>query len=809
MKLRSLVLLVSTVLVSSCGAAVTQHTGAPPSRSLYVSPSGDNSTGLTPATAFRTPQQAADVTVPGDTVFVMNGTYETQLYYEVNLQVRRSGRADAPITYKAFPGDQPKLKSRGYGAIRVEGATYINIEGFEVEGSRNEITIDEARAVICDKPVTGRNVVLAQSSGIDVIPLFDDAYVNILARSHHVSVRGNRVHGFGGGGIGSGGSDYLTFENNEVFDNALYSGYASSGMGMYQQWNSDRPTAGQEGKTYKNFIRGNVLHDNENLFGFTRTPTNPCDRASKITDGNGIIIDDFRSSQPGGTQSEPYVGRTLIENNVSYNNGGRGVNVYSSNYVDVVNNTLVRNAKTTGPTSDIDSEVSAGDATDVRFLNNIIVARPTQKASNLFSVANNQADLNSIRLDNNLVFGGTTFNAGSGSGNITGKDPLFRNDSANDFTLTEASPAIDAGASSLNGLTAPIVDARQTPRPQRNGIDLGAFEFTIAGTTPSTGGPALFKPLPEPRRLLDTRGGSLVTSARVIVDSPGDGAALNITVVGQTSPGFVTAWPCGAAQPNTSNVNFQPGPPTPNAVHVTPAPDGSVCLAASAPVHLVVDQIGSWSKVQGFVGQVPDRLLDTRNLGGKVTTATAGGLDPQRATFVNVTVVDPNEPGFVTVWPCDQPKPRSSNLNYLARETRAASALVKPSPDGRICLSAVGVAHLIVDRMGTLPAARVDTSRAGRLVDGRDVAGRTLAGVVASLASAPSARFVNVTAVDAPSAGFATVYGDASMLPKTSTVNYPANGSSSNTTIIPAGQGLAAVGSSDWRMIVDLQAEIT
>ena len=100
-----------------------------------------------------------------------------------------------------------------------------------------------------------------------------------------------------------------------------------------------------------------------------------------------------------------------------------------------------------------------------------------------------------------------------------------------------------------------------------------------------------------PTRLLDTRErGGPVTAADVAATPAGAaGAVLNVTAAGgSTADGFITAYPAGAPQPPTSNVNFRTGQIVPNAVVVAPDPIGHVALSASTPVHLVVDTFGSF-----------------------------------------------------------------------------------------------------------------------------------------------------------------------------------------------------------------------
>jgi parallel beta-helix repeat protein len=54
------------------------------------------------------------------------------------------------------------------------------------------------------------------------------------------------------------------------------------------------------------------------------------------TDGNGTIIDTFNGS---GVERRLYAYQTLVANNVTYNNGGKGIAIFRSAYVTVDNNT--------------------------------------------------------------------------------------------------------------------------------------------------------------------------------------------------------------------------------------------------------------------------------------------------------------------------------------------------------------------------------------------------------------------------------------------------------------------------------------
>ena len=445
-------------------------------RTFYVSPDGsDGNDGLSEQNAIQTLQEAANRSERGDTFLVKNGTYTKPNFTDTVLYIYKSGTAAEPITFKNFPGHRPKIKSRNVTAIRVVGAAYIVIDGFVVEGSRDEVSFEEARRVLCLGVNSSETAAKAQGGGIEIVPDYIDPNIH----PHHITIRNNEIYRFGASGIGSAGADHLTIENNVVYENGFYNPYGTSGISLYQQYNLDTPPAGQEGTIVKNFIRGNISYGNANKFGTVIVVNQQCDpNNAGIIDGNGIIIDDFRSTQRSGYETSPYLGRTLIENNVFYGNGGRGINVYSTNYVDVVNNTSYQNAQSSEPNAFIDSDVSSFWCKDVRFLNNIIFARSDRKINYVEFRTGEEGDRPTVRYDYNLVFNGTQFDPVSGGNNTTGQNPQFTNQSAADFTLREGSPAIDRGAASLANLRPPNFDINGTARPQRSGFDIGAYEKT-------------------------------------------------------------------------------------------------------------------------------------------------------------------------------------------------------------------------------------------------------------------------------------------------------------------------------------------
>lgn len=405
--------------------------------SYYVSGLGsDYQNGLTPETAFRDIQRAADLTIPGDTVYVMDGIYTSRAAAGDVVSITRSGTADDWISYQAYPGAKPKLVSDAWHAFAILGASYIIIDGFDLQGNNDNITLQQAisEQANLNNPLTSGN-------GIGVRSSWDSP----STYSHNIIIRNNKIHDFGGGGIGTNNADYVTIENNTVYNNGWYSPYSNSGISTYQNWNSD------DNDGYKMVINGNTLYNNQSLIPWFQT--------GEITDGNGIIVDDTRNTQNGSTLGI-YQGRTLIENNLSYNNGGSGIHVYESDRVDILNNTTYQNSRS----SEIDrGEISVIDADNIRAFNNIMSATPGESASSSLNSTN-------VVFDHNLLFNASGYDL-IGENDLIGVDPQFSNPTSGNFALSPYSPAIDKGISGLTNR-----DILGNPRPIGYGIDLGAFE---------------------------------------------------------------------------------------------------------------------------------------------------------------------------------------------------------------------------------------------------------------------------------------------------------------------------------------------
>jgi len=92
------------------------------------------------------------------------------------------------------------------------------------------------------------------------------------------------------------------------------------------------------------------------------------------------------------------------------------------------------------------------------------------------------------------------------------------------------------------------------------------------------------------------RGGSIVeieVAGRGGVPSSASTAVLNVTVTEPGAAGYLTVYPCDAARPNASSLNFVAGQTVANAVITKIGAAGTVCVFTTAATHLVVDVTGS------------------------------------------------------------------------------------------------------------------------------------------------------------------------------------------------------------------------
>ena len=292
---------------------------------FYVSLNGSDDFSLEQAQDRSTPWQSIGRALftarAGDTVIVADGTYTEEIFLD------HSGTVDADITLRA----ENEHGARILGFIHGRDVSYITVDGFDITNSRED---DIAQGIV-------------------------------FYSSHHITVSNNLARDSFGGGISFNQSDSILIEGNTVHGNGFFHPDAHSGISIYQPQRLENSDA-----EYGVIIRNNISFENASL-----VPNQNCCGGNLVTDGSGIVLDDFQNSQETGNGID-YDRRTLVENNILYDNGGQGIHVFRSHLIDIRNNTAVGNVLVLNNGAQINIQTSR----DINIFNNIASAGPGENA---------------------------------------------------------------------------------------------------------------------------------------------------------------------------------------------------------------------------------------------------------------------------------------------------------------------------------------------------------------------------------------------------------------------------------------------
>ena len=349
-------------------------------RTIHVAPDGDDAADGSEGSPMKTLQAAADAVEPGDTVLVRGGVYE-DVDDVIPLQITKGGTEDNWVRFAAYPGEVATIDFDALRGIEVQGADYVVIEGFEVVGPSADVDPEAATEHAEGYKGDTHTPTHFFSVGIRISTPNDDPD----NYSHHVIVRDNRIRDTSGGGIATARADYLLIEDNHVTGTSFYTPWGGSGISVWQSTNHDDRT-----DVYRTVVRGNTSAYNDNKVKFWMI--------GKFSDGNGIIIDALRNTQPellSGAEPTPYSGRVLVADNLCHDNGGRGINLYESDNIDIFRNTLRNNARR----DNIQQEVEFGRSENVVLRHNLIVPADDRRAFGGY-------EYDDLTFEENLILGG-------------------------------------------------------------------------------------------------------------------------------------------------------------------------------------------------------------------------------------------------------------------------------------------------------------------------------------------------------------------------------------------------------------------
>ncbi|MGZ4805230.1 MAG: endo alpha-1,4 polygalactosaminidase [Ilumatobacteraceae bacterium] len=301
--------------------------------------------------------------------------------------------------------------------------------------------------------------------------------------------------------------------------------------------------------------------------------------------------------------------------------------------------------------------------------------------------------------------------------------------------------------------------------------------------------------------------------------------ALNVTVTEPTASSFLTVWPTGNPRPVASNLDFVAGQTVANSVLTKVGTDGTISIYNNTgAAQVVIDVVGWFPDNQSFVGVVPARLADTRNLPtidgkyantgpvGQQTSINVGvlgrGAVPASgvgAVALNVTATNPTGSSFLTVWPTGAARPTASTLDFTAGQTVPNMVIAKVGDGGQISFyNNTGSVDVVVDVLGWFPTGSTYNSLVpNRLLDTRRATHvgantRLTAGVptdvqITGLAGGPpsaaAAAVLNVTVADPAASSFLTVWPSGVGRPLSSNINFTAMQAVPNMVIVKMGPG--------------------
>lgn len=431
---------VALPLFGSCAAIAKE---------IYVATNGSDNNPGTQSQPLASIQNAIYQAVPGDTIYIRQGTY----YPPKRIEMYPSGTASNRINVKAYPKesviiDGSKIQGSNRDVISITG-DHINISGFEVRNSQKHgIVIWDASNV----RVAGIKTYNNYEGGIN------SYYSSNVVMENNTAYRTNlqnKPTGRWSNGIGAGFSQNITIQNNRVYENY------GEGIVCFLT----------KGCT----VKKNTLNDNYSVEIYLDQTT------EAVVDSNFLfnkrLTEFYRDNRPAaGIQlaNENHSASNPLNNITISNNIVTGVwhCFHYGNYQQgggLKNTSFVNNTCSGADSHLIQIDKDAGHS-NAQFLNNIFV----QKSGK--SIAYIPA-MNGLTFANNLWWGGTSSTSSAMLRSATDvlANPSFvkaGGSSALDYKLNQNSPAINKAQ--LLSLTQDFFGGL---RPTTGNQDIGAHEF--------------------------------------------------------------------------------------------------------------------------------------------------------------------------------------------------------------------------------------------------------------------------------------------------------------------------------------------
>jgi MYXO-CTERM domain-containing protein len=398
----------------------------------YVSTSGDDGNAGDMSAPWSTLQHAAETVGAGDTVIVLPGSY-------AGFHLESSGMEGAPIVFSAEEGVEISSENETTpDGINLEGASYVVIEGFTVNGMERA----GLRAVTADH-VTFRNNRADANGRWGILTGFvDDLLIEGNFTSGSLDEHGIYV---------SNSGDRPVIRNNRIWNN--------NANGIHMNGDAEQ---GGDGIISDALVERNVIYGN----GVAGGSGINCDGVQNSLIVNNLVYDTHASGislyqiDGGGPSTNNFVVNNTV---IVADNGRWALNVMDDSSGTTVYNNIFLNLH---PSRGAISLCGPGCEADLVSDHNVVVDRFTRDDGTVIDLAAWQA---ATGQDENSVVGDAA--------------AVFVDAAGADYHLAPNGPAIDSGTT----MNAPAADLDGNGRPSGAGIDIGAYEHCETDCVPAGG----------------------------------------------------------------------------------------------------------------------------------------------------------------------------------------------------------------------------------------------------------------------------------------------------------------------------------
>jgi hypothetical protein len=180
-------------------------------------------------------------------------------------------------------------------------------------------------------------------------------------------------------------------------------------------------------------------------------------------------------------------------------------------------------------------------------------------------------------------------------------------------------------------------------------------------------------------------------------------------------------------------------------------------------------------------------LRDIPAPAGSVVAVNVG--TPNSLVFGNLIVVAARGNGYVTAWPCNQPRPTMSVANYSTGTTRATGVAVRADSNGDVCFYTSGATHIVFEQQGVTASGVGNLVSPARVLDTRISGGKYYPGknlAVPTGAPGGSVVLTTITAASPDTSGWVVAYTCGTPQPASSHLTFASRVTTANTVAVQA-----------------------